>query len=144
MSYIEWLLTSNYATIIAVIIAAICLAFLYYVALPAIQERNSLREQLANMQEAATADCGCDAEVSECLDSIRDVVTKLQADAEAARLAGNDSQRDMLNVVSEIRTNVNQLSARLLGLSNAVHLALNSSQGARLAGQGSDLRGLRE
>lgn len=142
MSYIEWLLTSNYATIIAVFIAAVCLAFMYYVALPAIQERNSLREQLASLQEAAPV--SCDTEVSECLDSIRDVVMKLQADADAARLAGNDSQRDMLNVVSEIRTNVNQLSARLLGLSNAVHLALNSSQGARLAGQGSDLRGLRE
>ena len=142
MSYIEWLLTSNYATIIAVFIASVCLAFMYYVALPAIQERNSLREQLASLQEAAPV--SCDTEVSECLDSIRDVVMKLQADADAARLAGNDSQRDMLNVVSEIRTNVNQLSARLLGLSNAVHLALNSSQGARLAGQGSDLRGLRE
>ena len=142
MSYIEWLLTSNYATIIAVFIAAVCLAFMYYVALPAIQERNSLREQLASLQEAAPV--SCDTEVSECLDSIRDVVMKLQADADAARLAGNDSQRDMLNVVSEIRTNVNQLSARLLELSNAVHLALNSSQGARLAGQGSDLRGLRE
>ena len=142
MSYIEWLLTSNYPTIIAVFIAAVCLAFMYYVALPAIQERNSLREQLASLQEAAPV--SCDTEVSECLDSIRDVVMKLQADADAARLAGNDSQRDMLNVVSEIRTNVNQLSARLLGLSNAVHLALNSSQGARLAGQGSDLRGLRE
>lgn len=142
MSYIEWLLTSNYPTIIAVFIAAVCLAFMYYVALPAIQERNSLREQLASLQEAAPV--SCDTEVSECLDSIRDVVMKLQAEADAARLAGNDSQRDMLNVVSEIRTNVNQLSARLLGLSNAVHLALNSSQGARLAGQGSDLRGLRE
>lgn len=142
MSYVEWLLTSNYPTVIAICIAAACLAFLYYVALPAIQERNSLREQLSSLQEMAPA--GCDEELTECIESIRDVVTKLQEDVAADRQAGNESQRDLLNVVSELRVNVNQLSARLLGLSNAVHLALNSSQGARIVGNGNDLRGLRE
>lgn len=142
MNYVEWLLTSNYATIIAVGIAAACLAFVYYIALPAMRERNSLREQLASLSEAAPS--ACDAEVAICLDDIREVVTQLQADVEAARQTGNDSQRDLLNVVSELRINVNQLSARLLGLSNAVHLALNSSQGARITGNGNDLRGLRE
>lgn len=142
MDYVGELLSSNFATIIAVLIAATCLLFIYYFAIPCYEERNALRLKLQEKESSTNPDLAQSVEqLQAALHDLRLVVESLRD----TPTHNEEEQRELLAVVTEIRTHMSQLSSRMLGLSNAVHLALSKPhQQASFMSGTSELRGLRE
>lgn len=150
MDFILSLLNTNFATVIATIVTLALAAFTYYYALPAISERNTLREQLLT-QTSERGDnqvelmAGELSQVTKQLESLHTMLAEMQASAATTSRAEGHAQAELCTLIDELRQQVQLLATRVVSLSNSVNVAL-SSPSAQRAQRGQDstpVRGLR-
>lgn len=148
MDFIQTLLNGNFATVIAVLIAGALIAFTYYVALPAITERNQLREQVRdnhsperveNLVERVTEEL---SQVTQQIAELNKAMADMHSHATATSRADGTAQAEMYTVMDEIRQQLHNLATRFVSLTNTVN-AMGGQRTSQRPPDSLNVRGLR-
>lgn len=148
MDFIQTLLNGNFATVIAVIIAAALIAFTYYIALPAITERNQLREQVRdnhsperveNLVERVAEEL---SQVTQQIAELNKAMSDMHSHATATSRADGTAQAEMYTVMDEIRQQLHNLATRFVSLTNTVN-AMGGQRTSQRPPDSLNVRGLR-
>ena len=150
MEFIQTLLNGNFATVISVLIAVALIAFTWYVALPAITERNQLREQLKeapthsperveNLVERMSEEL---ASVTQQMTELSRVLAEMQAHATVTSRADGTAQAELYTLLDEIRQQLHNLATRFVNLTNTVN-AMGGQRQVQRSPESLDVRGLR-
>ena len=133
MGVIETLLNSNLSTVVSFIVAALALAFIWYVALPRLAELKEVKSQLAEAQ--AQASHRDNAQVEAMLTAIRELAAGMATIQSSLEVIQTDSRRRstdyttshdaMLTGIAEVRHQVSTLGQHVLNLSSAVNTAIH-------------------
>lgn len=154
---ISKLLSTNFATAISVLVAALALAFIYWIAIPAIRrtielecELETVRTQLA--QKETESEVNRVAEIlsgisllGDTMAMVKDTLMQVEgrlAASEQARTRGEEKNQEFYDHLNEVRQIMGTLSQRMMSLSTAVNQIANSrARGTSEAGD--KVRGLR-
>ena len=154
---ISKLLSTNFATAISVLVAALALAFIYWIAIPAIRrtielerELETVRTQLA--QKETESEINRAAEIlsgisllGDTMAMVKDTLMQVEgrlAASEQARTRGEEKNQEFYDHLNEVRQIMGTLSQRMMSLSTAVNQIANSrARGTSEAGD--KVRGLR-
>ena len=154
---ISELLSTNFATAISVLVAALALAFIYWIAIPAIRrtielerELETVRTQLA--QKETESEVNRVAEIlsgisllGDTMAMVKDTLMQVEgrlAASEQARTRGEEKNQEFYDHLNEVRQIMGTLSQRMMSLSTAVNQIANSrARGTSEAGD--KVRGLR-
>ncbi len=148
MEFIQTLLNGNFATVISVMIAATLIAFTYYVALPAITERNQLREQLKknhsperveNLVESMAEEL---TSVTQQMVELSRILSEMQTHATATSRADGTAQAELYTMLDEIRQQMHNLATRFVSLTNTVN-AMGGQRNVQRSPDSLNVRGLR-
>lgn len=154
---ISKLLSTNFATAISVLVAALALAFIYWIAIPAIRrtielerELETVRAQLA--QKETEPEINRVAEIlsgisllGDTMAMVKDTLMQVEgrlAASEQARTRGEEKNQEFYDHLNEVRQIMGALSQRMMSLSTAVNQIANAR--ARCISEAGDkVRGLR-
>lgn len=148
MDFIQTLLNGNFATVISVLISAALIAFTWYIALPAITERNQLREQLKenhsperveNLVEHMSEEL---ASVTQQMTELSRVLAEMQTHATVTSRADGTAQAELYTLLDEIRQQMHNLATRFVSLTNTVK-AMGGQRQVQRSPDGLNVRGLR-
>lgn len=148
MDFIQTLLNANFATVISAMIAAALIAFTYYVALPAIAERNELRDQVRdnhsperveNLVDSVTEEL---AQVTQQIAALNKAIADMHSHAAATSRADGTAQAEMYTVMDEIRQQLHNLATRFVSLTNTVN-AMGGQRTSQRPPDSLNVRGLR-
>lgn len=149
MDFIQTLLNGNFATVISVLISGALIAFTWYIALPAITERNQLREQLKdtnhsperveNLVERMSEEL---ASVTQQMTELSRVLAEMQAHATVTSRADGTAQAELYTLLDEIRQQMHNLATRFVSLTNTVN-AMGGQRQVQRSPDGLNVRGLR-
>lgn len=154
---ISELLSTNFATAISVLVAALALAFIYWIAIPAIRrtielerELETVRTQLA--QKETESEVNRVAEIlsgisllGDTMAMVKDTLMQVEgrlAASEQSRTRGEEKNQEFYDHLNEVRQIMGTLSQRMMSLSTAVNQIANArARGTSEAGD--KVRGLR-
>lgn len=154
---ISKLLSTNFATAISVLVAALALAFIYWIAIPAIRrsielerELETVRAQLA--QKETEPEINRVAEIlsgisllGDTMAMVKDTLMQVEgrlAASEQARTRGEEKNQEFYDHLNEVRQIMGTLSQRMMSLSTAVNQIANS-RARGISEAGDKVRGLR-
>lgn len=154
---ISKLLSTNFATVISVLVAAAALAFIYWIAIPAIRRSIELERELETVraqlkQKETEPEINQVADVlssismlGETMAMVKDTLLQVEgrlAASEQARTRGEEKNQEFYDHLNEVRQIMGTLSQRMMSLSTAVNQIANSrSRGHDESG--GKVRGLR-
>ena len=154
---ISKLLSTNFATVISVLVAALALAFIYWIAIPAIRrtielerELDIVRTQLA--QKETESEVNRVAEIlsgisllGDTMAMVKDTLMQVEgrlAASEQARTRGEEKNQEFYDHLNEVRQIMGTLSQRMMSLSTAVNQIANA-RARGISEAGDKVRGLR-
>lgn len=154
---ISKLLSTNFATAISVLVAALALAFIYWIAIPAIRrtielerELETVRTQLA--QKETESEVNRVAEIlsgisllGDTMAMVKDTLMQVEgrlAASEQARTRGEEKNQEFYDHLNEVRQIMGTLSQRMMSLSTAVNQIANA-RARGISEAGDKVRGLR-
>ncbi len=154
---ISKLLSTNFATAISVLVAALALAFIYWIAFPAIRrtielerELETVRTQLA--QKETEPEINRVAEIlsgisllGDTMAMVKDTLMQVEgrlAASEQARTRGEEKNQEFYDHLNEVRQIMGALSQRMMSLSTAVNQIANA-RARGISEAGDKVRGLR-
>lgn len=144
MGVIETLLNSNFSTVASFIVAALALAFIWYVALPKIAELNEVKSQLAEAQSQASQRDNAQVEgIAAVATELSAAMATIQTSLEAMQVDSRRRSTDvvanhdaMLTNIAEVRHQVSTLAQHVLNLSSAVNTAIHREAPPRSRNEG--------
>lgn len=154
---ISKLLSTNFATVISVFVAALALAFIYWIAIPAIRrtielerELETVRTQLA--QKETESEINRAAEIlsgisllGDTMAMVKDTLMQVEgrlAASEQSRTRGEEKNQEFYDHLNEVRQIMGTLSQRMMSLSTAVNQIANA-RARGISEAGDKVRGLR-
>ena len=154
---ISKLLSTNFATVISVLVAALALAFIYWIAIPAIRrtielerELETVRTQLA--QKETESEVNRVAEIlsgisllGDTMAMVKDTLMQVEgrlAASEQDRTRGEEKNQEFYDHLNEVRQIMGTLSQRMMSLSTAVNQIANA-RARGISEAGDKVRGLR-
>ena len=154
---ISKLLSTNFATAISVLVAALALAFIYWIAIPAIRrtielerELETVRTQLA--QKETESEVNRVAEIlsgisllGDTMAMVKDTLMQVEgrlAASEQSRTRGEEKNQEFYDHLNEVRQIMGTLSQRMMSLSTAVNQIANA-RARGISEAGDKVRGLR-
>ena len=154
---ISKLLSTNFATVISVLVAALALAFIYWIAIPAIRrtielerELETVRTQLA--QKETESEVNRVAEIlsgisllGDTMAMVKDTLMQVEgrlAASEQSRTRGEEKNQEFYDHLNEVRQIMGTLSQRMMSLSTAVNQIANA-RARGISEAGDKVRGLR-
>ena len=154
---ISELLSTNFATAISVLVAALALAFIYWIAIPAIRrtielerELETVRTQLA--QKETESEVNRVAEIlsgisllGDTMAMVKDTLMQVEgrlAASEQVRTRGEEKNQEFYDHLNEVRQIMGTLSQRMMSLSTAVNQIANA-RARGISEAGDKVRGLR-
>jgi len=143
MGVIETLLNSNFSTVASFIVAAIALAFIWYVALPKIAELSEVKSQLAEAQSQASQRDNAQVDIAAVATELSVAMATIQTSLEAMQVDSRRRSTDvvanhdaMLTNIAEVRHQVSTLAQHVLNLSSAVNTAIHREAPPRSRNEG--------
>ena len=154
---ISKLISTNFATAISVLVAALSLAFIYWIAIPAIRrtielerELETVRTQLA--QKETESEVNRVAEIlsgisllGDTMAMVKDTLMQVEgrlAASEQSRTRGEEKNQEFYDHLNEVRQIMGTLSQRMMSLSTAVNQIANA-RARGISEAGDKVRGLR-
>lgn len=154
---ISELLSTNFATVISVIVAALSLAFIYWIAIPAIRRSIELERELELVcaqlaQKETEPEINRVAEIlsgisllGDTMAMVKDTLMQVEgrlAASEQARTRGEEKNQEFYDHLNEVRQIMGTLSQRMMSLSTAVNQIANA-RARGISEAGDKVRGLR-
>ena len=154
---ISKLLSTNFATAISVLVAALALAFIYWIAIPAIRRTIELEREL-ELVRAQLAQKETEPEINrvaeilsgisllgDTMAMVKDTLMQVEgrlAASEQARTRGEEKNQEFYDHLNEVRQIMGTLSQRMMSLSTAVNQIANA-RARGISEAGDKVRGLR-
>lgn len=154
---ISKLLSTNFATAISVLVAALALAFIYWIAIPAIRRSIELEREL-ELVRAQLAQKETEPEINrvaeilsgisllgDTMAMVKDTLMQVEgrlAASEQARTRGEEKNQEFYDHLNEVRQIMGTLSQRMMSLSTAVNQIANA-RARGISEAGDKVRGLR-
>ena len=154
---ISKLLSTNFATAISVLVAALALAFIYWIAIPAIRRTIELERELETVrtqlvQKETEPEINRVAEIlsgisllGDTMAMVKDTLMQVEgrlAASEQARTRGEEKNQEFYDHLNEVRQIMGSLSQRMMSLSTAVNQIANA-RARGISEAGDKVRGLR-
>lgn len=154
---ISKLLSTNFATVISVLVAALALAFIYWIAIPAIRRTIELERELETVctqlaQKETESEVNRVAEIlsgisllGDTMAMVKDTLMQVEgrlAASEQARTRGEEKNQEFYDHLNEVRQIMGTLSQRMMSLSTAVNQIANA-RARGISEAGDKVRGLR-